>query len=133
MRIIFNSLSYSASAALLMTTVFAAPVHAGFVGISRCNSAGDGSPPALHIVDGGQRYIIGVGESGLTRNAIFNEHDALAWAAASGLFPEGTTFGNYADFICGLQTEDVEVTPEPEPEPEPEEEAETIQETDYAE
>lgn len=112
------------SAAALATTALTAPALADFVGVSRCNAAGGTSEPVLHFVDGGRRFTVAIGQNGLTRNIIMNERRALAWAAASGLFPEGTTFGNYDDHVCGISAEDA---PEPAPEPEPESEPELQQ------
>ncbi len=109
------ALSIAATAALSV------PVAAGFIGVSRCNQAGGSSAPVLHIVDGGDRFVVPVGENGLTRNTVLSERRAMAWAAASGLFPEGSVFGNYSGYICGLQVEDTEPEQEPEPTPEPEE------------
>lgn len=95
-----------ASAALTM------PAAAGFVSVSQCNASGGSSEPVLHFVDGGRRFTVAVGQGGLTRDMIFNERAALAWAAASGLFPEGSVFGNYDDHICGIENERSDPEPE---------------------
>lgn len=117
----YSSISTLIGASVLATALLSLPAAAGFVSVSRCNEAGGTSPPVLHFVNGGDRFIVRIGERGLTRNVIFNERAARAWAAASGLFPEGTVFGNYSGFICGLPSEDIEVTEEPLEPAEPEE------------
>ena len=93
------------------------PAAADFVGVSRCAAADGSNTPALHFIDGGNRFLVVAGGSGLTRSAIFNESAALEWARASGLFPEGTEFGNYDNYICGIQHEEWEPDPEPAPAP----------------
>ncbi|GAB5446389.1 hypothetical protein [Gymnodinialimonas sp.] len=98
------------AATLIAASALAAPAMADTVGVSRCNVSGGSSASALHFVNGGERFIVPVGTSGLTRNVVMNERRALAWAAASGLFPEGTSYGGYANVICGMAYEDAEET-----------------------
>ncbi|HID68378.1 MAG TPA: hypothetical protein EYP31_09030 [Roseibacterium sp.] len=97
-----------AAAILISGAMTTLPAMADVVSISRCNAPGGTSPPVLHFVNGGERFIIGIGEHGLTRNVITSERRAIQWAAASGLFPEGTVFSSYAGYICGLQNADPE-------------------------
>lgn len=113
-------------ASTLISAALTLPAAADFVGVSRCNAASQGYPPVLHFVNGGNRFTVGVDERGLTADIIYNEAAALAWARQSGLFPEGTVFGNYQNYICGLQYEETQTEPEPEtapplPPPPPEE------------
>lgn len=98
------------------------PALADFVGASRCSLPGAPSQPALHIISGADRYLIPIGENGLTATILSDDRETFSWLAASGLFPDDTVFGNYNDFICGNPVEDVEteqvadLTPSPEPE-----------------
>ncbi|MBL4628482.1 MAG: hypothetical protein JKY00_10685 [Roseicyclus sp.] len=111
-----------AAAILISGAMTTLPAMADAVGISRCNASGGTSTPVLHFVNGGERFVIGIGERGLTRNVISSERRAIQWAAASGLFPEGTVFGNYAGYVCGLQNADPEPrAPAPAPAPAPSE------------
>ncbi|WP_341861739.1 hypothetical protein [Gymnodinialimonas sp. 57CJ19] len=113
------------AASALASAAFTLPATAGFVGVSQCNAAGGSSEPVLHFVDGGRRLTVAVGQGGLTRDIIFNERAALAWAAASGLFPEDSVFGNYGGFVCGIRSEDSDPEPEqPAPPQEPPEQPE---------
>ena len=114
------------SAALASTLAF--PAFADFVGVSRCAATDGSNSPALHFVSGGDRFLVIVGTGGLTRSIAFNERRALEWARNSGLFPEGTTFGNYDDFVCGILNEDEEAEEQPAPSPEEPEEPEQPEE-----
>ncbi len=109
-----------------LTTALAFPAAADFVGVSRCAAADGNNTPALHFVSGGNRFLVVVGEGGLTRSIAFNQRRALEWARNSGLFPEGTVFGNYTDYVCGILNEDEEAEEQPASAPveseEPEEE-----------
>ncbi|MEX3015535.1 hypothetical protein [Gymnodinialimonas hymeniacidonis] len=119
------------SAALASTLAF--PAAADFVGVSRCAAADGTNTPALHFVSGGERFLVVVGSGGLTRSIAFNERRALEWARNSGLFPEGTVFGNYSDYVCGLLNEDEEVEEQPAPAPEEPEQPEEPQTCDFCE
>ncbi|UWQ94290.1 hypothetical protein K3728_11200 [Rhodobacteraceae bacterium M385] len=102
------------AASVLASAALAMPAAADFVGVSQCNASGGSSEPVLHFVDGGRRFTVAVGQGGLTRNIVMNRRAALAWAEASGLFPEDTLFGNYNGFICGISNEPSEPAREPE-------------------
>ncbi|MEJ6388858.1 hypothetical protein [Gymnodinialimonas ulvae] len=94
----------SRAALCIATALFAAPASANFVGVSLCNDANSSTfGTVLHIVDGGARYTIAPGQAGLTPNIIMNERAAIQWVSASGLFPQGTVFGNYSGYVCGMQ------------------------------
>ncbi len=120
-------LTGAATVSVLFATLLATPASAGFVTVSRCNAGGDNGAPVLHFVNDGDRFTVAIGENSLTRDIIFNERAALDWAAASGLFPDGTIFGDYANRICGLLREETVEQVEFEPEPE---EPETPEEPD---
>ncbi|MBF9042305.1 hypothetical protein HKCCE4037_03135 [Rhodobacterales bacterium HKCCE4037] len=105
--------------ATLLATTLPLPALADFVGVSACATGGASSTPALHFVDGGNRFVVAVGSGGLTRNIVFNEAAAIEWARNSGLFPDGTVFGNYDDHVCGLLNEADDPAPEPDPAPAP--------------
>jgi hypothetical protein len=91
------------AAICIATGLLTAPAFANFVGVSLCNDANSPThSPVLHIVDGGSRYTIAPGQGGLNTNTIMNERRALQWASASGLFPQGTVFGNYDGYVCGM-------------------------------
>lgn len=101
----FSAKSTHLGAAIVVAAgLLAAPASANFIGVSLCNESNTAThSPVLHIVDGGDRYIIAPGQGGLTTSTIMSERDALQWASASGLFPPGTVFGNYSGYICGMQ------------------------------
>jgi hypothetical protein len=111
---------------LALTGSLAAPALAGFVGVSRCSLPGAPSQPALHIINGADRYLIPLGDNGLTTSILFDEHEAASWLAATGLFPTDTVFGNYHEFVCGLPVDEADpvvtevavIVPDPEDEEE---------------
>ena len=104
-------------AVAVATSMLAGPLAADVVGVSRCDRAVDGvfKPGLLTVESDGTQTFYPVGENGLTETITFNRARAFEWVAAQGLFPEGTTFADYDDFICGLPCE--ECTEEEPPEP----------------
>jgi hypothetical protein len=95
---------------LFAACLIAAPAFADVVGVSRCDQQQDGvfRPGLLTVSSDGTRVFHPVGENGLTETTVFNRSEAFAWVANQGLFPAGTTFENYDDFICGLPCEECE-------------------------
>ena len=106
MFILKTRLARMIAVSAVASAALTAPAMADFIGVSRCNASGGSSAPTLHFVNEGERFSIAIGQNGLTRSVIMNERRALAWAAASGLFPNATAFGNYSNHICGMAFED---------------------------
>lgn len=104
-----SGLRHAALASIIGLANLASPAEANTIGVSTCSSAGSSGAPTLHIVDGASRYSIPVGQNGLTSTIIFNKARAFAWLVSSGLFPDGTNFGNYDNFTCGIQTEEATI------------------------
>ncbi|MCU4652150.1 hypothetical protein N8I71_04875 [Roseibacterium sp. SDUM158016] len=104
-------------AAALATGLFAGPVSADVVGVSRCDEAVNGvfRPGLLTVESDGTRTFHPVGENGLTETITFNQSRAFEWVAAQGFYPEDTTFADYDDFICGLPCEECPAEDAPEP------------------
>lgn len=109
----------------------AVPVMADTVGVSVCSREVDGvfQPGLLTVEEDGTRTYHPLAENGLTESIIFDERAAFDWVAAQGLFPEGTVYNNYINYICGMLCEDCEEEPESEPEQEPEQTDEIEEET----
>ena len=84
------------------------PVSADVVGVSRCDQEENGvfRPGLMTVAPDGTRTFHPVGEDDLTETIVFNRAQAFGWVEGRGLFPAGTTFVNYDDYICGMQCEE---------------------------
>lgn len=96
------------SLTLVAAAMLATPVYADFVGVSRCDELSDGvyRPGLMTVEADGTRTFHPVGVNGLTETIVFNRRRAMEWVEGQGLFPEGTTFGNYQRHICGILCEE---------------------------
>jgi hypothetical protein len=104
-------------AAMLAAGAIVGQASADVVGVSRCDEAVNGvyRPGLLTLESDGTRTFHPVGENGLTETITFNGTLAFEWVAAQGLYPAGTTFTDYDNFICGLPCEECEEEDSPEP------------------